>query len=82
VLSAVSVVSPGQADHEGGCWSSTVTEKLQELVLLPESTATKVLMVMPMGNVEPEGSPAVCEAEAPAQLSLTVGGLYVTTASH
>ena len=39
-------------------------------------------MVLPNGNSEPDGSPAVWAMLLPAQLSAGVGSVQVTNASH
>ena len=50
--------------------SVTVTSKLQVAVLPEASVTTKVLVVIPIGNVEPLGKPAVCAMVCPEQLSV------------
>lgn len=63
-----------------GVWMSlTVTVKLHIAVLPAASVTVKALVVMPMGNVAPDGKPAVCAVVAPAQLSLPTGAVYVMT---
>ncbi len=49
--------------------SVTVTAKEQLAVLPAASVTIKVLVVVPMGNVAAEASPAVWVMKAPAQLS-------------
>ena len=57
----------------GGILSTTVTVKLQELVLPAASVARKVFVVVPAGKVEPLASPAVWVVVAPLQLSVPTG---------
>ena len=44
----------------GASFSFTVTSKLEVDVLFKVSVATNVLVVVPVGNNEPLGKPAVC----------------------
>ena len=57
-----------------------VTVKLHDAVNPPASVTVNVFVVVPVGNVEPLGRPAVCSVVAPGQLSVPTGALYVTTA--
>lgn len=38
------------------------------------------MVVLPVGNNDPEGSPAVCVSVSPGQLSVAVGAAQLTTA--
>ena len=53
----------------------TVTVKLQVAVLPDASVARNELVVVPSGNCDPLGRPAVWVMEAPEQLSVTVGAV-------
>ena len=53
----------------GGSTSLTVTVNEQEVLFPLESVTSKVLVVVPTGNVDPLDSPAVWAVVAPAQLS-------------
>jgi|ERR1043165_9808235 len=55
---------------------NTVTLKLQLAVLPEASVAVQVTVVVPTGNIEPEGG--LHTATTPGQLSETVGGAKVT----
>ena len=55
----------------GGCVSTTVTEKLQVLVLPEASVAVHTTGVVPKGKVEPDGG--VQEVVTVPQLSLAAG---------
>ena len=59
--------------------TATVTSKEHSAVLPEASVTLKVLVVVPVGNVEPLASPAIC-AVFEAQLSVPTGAVYVTTA--
>ena len=61
-------ISDGQTTL-GFSLSTTVTLNEHVLVFPAASVTTKVLVVVPMGNVLPDGSPAVCTRFSPAQLS-------------
>ena len=61
--------------------SFTVIVNEQVPVLLAASLTVQVTVVVPFGNVEPDGGEQV-GAPTPGQLSLTVGAGYVTTAEH
>jgi len=67
----------GQSSNTGAVSSSSsviVTVKLQVAVFPFPSSTTKVLVVViPIGNSEPEESPAVCVIVALPQLSLKTG---------
>ena len=67
---------------EGGSVSSTVIVKLQLTILLLASVTTNVLVVIPFGNVEPLGSPAVCVSTAPGQLVLKVTTYVILVRAH
>ena len=59
-----------------GTWvSTTVTVKLQVDELPAASVTLNVLVVVPTGNVEPLARPAVCNVEAPGQLSVPTGAV-------
>src|SRR5215471_16281760 len=60
--------------------SATVTLKLHEAVFPVPSVTVNAFVVVPNGNVEPLGNPAVCEVVAPGALSAPTGAVYVTTA--
>ena len=62
--------------------SLTVTVNEHDAVLPDASVTVKVFVVVPVGNVLPLACPAVCAVVAPAQLSVPVGVVYVTTAPH
>ena len=64
----------------GSSSSVTVTVKLQVAVLPLASVTTKVLVVIPTGNNDPEGKPAVCVNVAPGALSAITGSANVTMA--
>lgn len=55
----------------GACWSTTVTVKVQLFVLPEVSVAVQVTVVVPFGNVEPDGG--LHTVEATAQLSVAIG---------
>ncbi len=57
----------------------TITSKEQSAVLPDSSLTSKVLVVVPIGNVEPFGRPAIC-AVVGVQLSEPTGSVNVTTA--
>jgi hypothetical protein len=61
--------------------SFTVTLNEQVAVLPLASVTTKVFVVTPIGNTEPDASPTVCVITCPGQLSVDVL-VYVTTAPH
>src|SRR5713101_9508467 len=59
----------------------TFTVKLQLAILPDVSVTLKVLVVVvPIGNIEPDGRPAVCTVTAPGQLSVPTGVVYVAIA--
>ena len=58
----------------GASLSTTVTVKEQTAVFPAASDTLKVLVVVPTGNAEPGGKPAVCVVVAPGQLSVPTGG--------
>jgi hypothetical protein len=64
---------------DGGVVSSTVTVNEQFVVLPDASVAVQVTVVVPFGNVEPDGG--VQDAVIPGQLSLDVA-VKLTTAEH
>ena len=66
----------------GNSVSVTVTSKEQELVFPAASVTVNVCVVVPAGNKDPLGKPAVCVVIAPAQLSVPTGGVKATTAPH
>lgn len=64
----------------GGVTSLTVTVK-EHVDVLPDASVTRnVFVVTPEGNVEPLANPVVLMVEAPEQLSVPVGAVYVATA--
>lgn len=75
---AATVMSAGQV-MTGGCWSSTVTVKVQWLALPAASVAVQVTVVVPIGNAEPEGGWQT--TLTPGQLS-TADTAKFTTAEH
>jgi hypothetical protein len=72
----------GHEVNTGASLSVTVTVKLQVDVFPPASVAVYTMFVVPIGNVDPPGKPAVCTKETPAQLSVTVGATHDTTAEQ
>ena len=64
---------------EGGWVSLIVTENEHEAILLDVSVAVQLTVVVPFGNVLPEGG--VQALVTPGQLSLAVGS-KLTTAEH
>ena len=49
------------------------------MAVLPDASVTSyVLVVVPIGKVEPEASPAISAVVAPGQLSVPTGSVYVT----
>src|SRR5262245_55458461 len=63
-------------DGAGVALTLTVNEQVAEL-----PTAVQVTVVVPFGNVEPEGGLQTA-VPAPEQLPLTTGAEYVTIAEH
>ena len=55
--------------------SVTVTSNEQSVKLPVASVTLKVLVVVPTGKAEPDGSPAICVVTAPGQLSVPMGGV-------
>ena len=66
----------------GACESVIVTVKLHDAVNPPASVTVNVFVVVPVGNVDPLGSPAVCTVTAKGQLSVPIGATYITSAPH
>ncbi|MCG3150537.1 MAG: hypothetical protein PCFJNLEI_04023 [Verrucomicrobiae bacterium] len=66
----------------GASRSTTVTVKLQVLVLLLASTTWNVFVVTPTGKVLPLGRPAICVVVAVGQSGVTTGAVKLTTALH
>jgi hypothetical protein len=57
-----------------GAWVSvTVTVKLQVAVKPAASVTLKVFVVVPIGNNDPEGNPAICTVDGLGQLSKPTG---------
>ena len=55
----------------------------EHVAVLPlASVAVYDILVTPMGNVDPDGKPAVCVITNPAQLSLATGAAQNTIAPH
>ena len=54
---------------------TTVTVKLDVAVLPAASVTTNVFVVVPNGNVEPLGKPAVCSVVTPPTLSVPIGAV-------
>src|SRR5210317_2038807 len=77
------VTSPGHV-KSGLSVSIIVTVKLHSEVFPAASVAIKVFTVVPTGNNDPLAKPAVCSKNTigNAQLSVTTGSAYVTTAPH
>jgi hypothetical protein len=70
-------------DVNTGTWLSvTVTVKVHVLVFPLASVAVNVLVVIPIGNDEPDGNPVVCVNVIPEQLSFAAGATQVTTAEQ
>jgi len=67
---AATLISAGQI-MVGGCVSFTVTVKLQLAMLLEESFTVQVTVVVPFGNVEPDGGEHM-GVPTPGQLSVAV----------
>ena len=66
-----------------GFWRSFIVTVKEQLAVLPNPSVTKkVFVVVPTGNVAPDANPAICVVIDPRQLSVPIGALYVTTASH
>lgn len=63
-------------DSAGACVSLTVTLKLQPPVLAEASVVMHVTIVVPTGNVDPEGG--VQEVDAPGQLSDDVAAKFTS----
>ena len=59
---------------------ATVTLKEQVAVRPAPSVTLKVLVVVPVGKVDPLANPAIRTVVAPGQLSVPTGAAYVTTA--
>lgn len=73
----------------GSCVSLTVIVKLHDAEFFDASLTVQVTVVTPFGNVEPDAGLQTGVSGVPpfglvglSQLSLTAGGLYVTTAEH
>ena len=71
-LIVVSIISGGQV-MAGGCVSLTVTVNMQPEMFPDKSVTEQVTVVVPCGNVEPEGG-LQTGALIPGQLSPTKGG--------
>jgi hypothetical protein len=76
------IIFNGQVTNVGFWLSVTVTVNEQVAVLPPASVAVKLTGVVPTGNNEPEGNPAVWVITTPGQLSLTAGAAQETIAPH
>src|SRR5438270_241946 len=76
---ALIVMLAGHIPIVGGCISLTVTVNEQLAELFAASFTKQLTVVVPFGNVEPDGGVQVGEP-TPGQLSDTPGAAYVTTA--
>jgi hypothetical protein len=72
----------GHEVNTGNSLSVTVTVKEHTLLLPLASVAVNVIVVVPMGNVDPLGNPAVCVITKPGQLSVAAGASHETTAEQ
>lgn len=77
-----STISDGHEANTGAWLSITVTVKLHVVTFPLASVAVNVLVVMPIGNADPEGNPAVCVTTSPIQLSVATGATHDTFAKH
>src|SRR5665647_70615 len=66
----------------GGSLSIIVTVKLHVDLFPAASVVSKVFVVTPTGNNDPEANPVVLTVLAPAQLSVPIGAVYETRAPH
>src|SRR5690606_33985141 len=80
LASVLTVMSVGQFAITGTSVSSTVTSNEHVVVLPAPSVAVYVTVVVPIGITSP-GS-CVLVNVVPVQLSVNVGAIHVTTASH
>src|SRR5690606_26260694 len=80
LASVLTVISVGQFAITGTSVSSTVTSNEHVAVLPAPSVAVYVTVVVPIGKTSP-GS-CVLVNVVPVQLSVNVGAVHVTTASH
>ena len=71
----LTVMLAGQPLKAGRVVSVTVTVKLHVSVLPALSVATKVTIVVPTGNTDPDCKPAVIMVVVPEQLSVPTGVL-------
>jgi hypothetical protein len=76
----LTVIFAGHEVNTGAWLSATATLNEQVDVLPCTSVAINVMVVVPIGNVEPLGKPAVCAMDIPGQLSLADGATQLTTA--
>lgn len=67
---------------DGNWLSLMATVKLQVAVLPDASVTKKAFVVVPTGNAEPLGKPAVCVVTALGQLSVPTGAVKVTIFEH
>src|SRR5687767_5591593 len=72
----------GQETKTGFSLSLTVTVNEHTLVFPPASVAVNEILVVPTGNNDPLGNPAVCVITVPGQLSFTAGATQFTMAPH
>jgi hypothetical protein len=70
-------------DVKNGAWLSVTITSNEHVDEFPAaSVAVKVIIVIPTGNVEPDGKPDVCTIETPGQLSEADGAIHDTIALH
>lgn len=72
----------GQVENTGNSLSVTVTVNEHTLLLPLASTAVYVIVVVPIGNIDPLGKPAVCATTSPPQLSVATGAGHETMAEQ
>ena len=73
------VILPGHV-ITGASVSFTVTVNEHNAIRPPASVTENILVVVPVGKVDPLGRPDICIVVAPGQLSVPTGAVYVTTA--
>lgn len=76
------VIFAGQPEITGFSLSTTVTVKVHVQKFPAASVALYVFVVVPFGNTDPGGRPAVCVTVTPEQLSVATGMVHDTTALH
>jgi hypothetical protein len=72
----------GQEVNTGASLSVTVTLNEQITDKPAASVAINVILVVPSGNTEPLGNPAVCVMVIPGQLSVAAGATHDTSAEQ